>query len=1258
MSAIRLGILAGLALGGGLPAAGGAAEGGWARRAVGDNGVIRLRDYGYRDWGGELVHYRVDTGRFRPGQLVLLGPDGKAVPFQVRRGVLSFVARLAKGKSVAYRLQACEKDRSRENSSLTVRTAGEAVEIANAHFALRLPRPGKKAFSPPAPAGTVPPPILAWRQAGFGWVGSARLVTARRVASVRRAIVEEGPASVVYEARYRFAPRGEYLWRVRVGDALPAAIVTEEFDFAEITDGRDWLLLGLGANWKPERIGYVEAGKLKLQPAAELIRAKAREQNAAVANVSPFIPPRPAPPREGLVLLGKITPTGAWGPWGSLELRGAKRAGAEGEAGSIAVCPWHVGVWRRTMSLTAWHDPGGGGVQVALPISVRASRWYLDLADDQSPFSTHEHDPGLPASYGRREWALAFGADDIVNARIDSGYVGLDRYKDWTLDWPEDRAKATYPRAYATPAILARLRKGLDTHPEKDLLAGLYLFDGEVDSAVASARRALKAMGSTYGSPWRLFGLPGYMQTYFRTWMPYAEDALACGSLPADLRAELRRRLALWAHLYAEPDYNPRAAGVHLGNPNMPIGRTSVLALFAAMLPDHPRYTYWMEQVRTWTAYRLAINTTPGGAWFEPPTYQMYGPTRALTLAQVLVRNGGFGDLGALPYHRRVLEYNAHLTMPDPRYKGWRILPGMGNSGNTLESVWGMGVGVVEQADREQAGFFRFMHRLCSGNGRLSRGREPAYSFFYLPDVPERPRTLKTTYIPGYGVAFRAHFGSPLETAMLFRCGYNKSHWDMDDLNVILYAQGAPLSPGTGYQYYYGPATKNDGVYHNRVKPGRIDAHEPFGRVENTIQDYGFGERADYALGRVYYPREYFADGKGGMDWRRGVMFLKSAKPAGPSYFVLRDGFADAAGRPGGAGREARWHWLNLGTADRVRVGGRAFDKGKVALNKPVGEGEMPVLRGRTIELGGEYGASSWMWFARPADADVRAVMTFDYRMAPNYFHRSYGKALGVLDQADTETKTILRMSGKADEGFLYVVYPLRDGQPPPTCTSPAPGCVKVVTGEATDYVFLGDAAMSFRGEGVVFTGRAGAVRVFADRVALCMNAGSGRVGYKGCVLKGCGPFERTVARAKLKPGEQDVGGREKRIVSVDIGSGIVVRGEAPFTAALEGRTIRIRTTGRARTLVLTRPAFIHHPDLLLDGVRWMAGWTDYPGSNWGRWERSNLMCVSTLDGEHELVIREMVYPQPWRRQFVPALVPGRAAGGGGPGRAGQGAAR
>jgi hypothetical protein len=52
--------------------------------AVPGDGVIRLTDYGHKGWGPEVLHYRVDTSRFHPGEPVLLNGEGKAVPFQIK----------------------------------------------------------------------------------------------------------------------------------------------------------------------------------------------------------------------------------------------------------------------------------------------------------------------------------------------------------------------------------------------------------------------------------------------------------------------------------------------------------------------------------------------------------------------------------------------------------------------------------------------------------------------------------------------------------------------------------------------------------------------------------------------------------------------------------------------------------------------------------------------------------------------------------------------------------------------------------------------------------------------------------------------------------------------------------------------------------------------------------------------------------------------------------------------------------------------
>jgi hypothetical protein len=66
-----------------------------------------------------------------------------------------------------------------------------------------------------------------------------------------------------------------------------------------------------------------------------------------------------------------------------------------------------------------------------------------------------------------------------------------------------------------------------------------------------------------------------------------------------------------------------------------------------------------------------------------------YAPAGALNIAQNVLRHRGIADLTANGITRRNLEYMANLTVPDLRFGGARIIPGMGNSSNDPASGWG-----------------------------------------------------------------------------------------------------------------------------------------------------------------------------------------------------------------------------------------------------------------------------------------------------------------------------------------------------------------------------------------------------------------------------------------------------------------------------------------------------------------------------------------------------------------------------------------
>lgn len=1212
-----------------LTAAPAAAEYPYRRAAVPANGKLTLTDYDRRDWGPELVHYTLDTKTFVPGKLVLLGPDGKAVPFQIEDDVLAFVASLPQGKSVTYTLQESDTDRSSENLTVSVtkaeKHASADILLGNEFLTLRLPNPegeyDKTLGQDP------PPPFVAWQANDGPRCGGARWATKRQFATTRFSVAHAGPAYIEYEARYTLAPKGEYVMRIRVAGGMPLVMVTEEFDMGETTQGEDLLLLDLGKGWQPKSITGVfypgEQLACKVRPSllAEMVTQK-KSTKAAPAPVGgvgqePAIP-LPEPDLLKLFYIGAGAQT--QGASGGIQLWDGD-AKIPGAGNNVALVSLHSGSWRRTMALPVWFKDGTG-VSVGLHLSVRPIRWCFEVTDDFSPFSTHEHDDGLSRTYGRREWGLYFGTE-FETAQPRFGHIGLDSYKDWVVDWPQGpAAKGAYPGSFFKKEHVQRLRKNLDQSPAADVLRNRYLISGKTEDAVRNAQTVLaklKKPESPYiERDFWLWGQANYRKSQLLIFVNEAEDALACPELPAELRQELRRWLALYAYICSSPDWNPRGAGVHHGNNNMPINRTLALAYFAGLLPDHPCYAYWMQCVKIFTEFKLTSQFSPGGEALECPTYSTYAPAGALNIAQNVLRHRGIADLTANGITRRNLEYMANLTVPDPRFGGARIIPGMGNSSNDQDSIWGVSVATFLDQDPAFAGWCKAMFKAAGAKfADISTGVTfIGHPMYYLPDVKESPLKYETVFMPAYGVVFRAHGGTPDETALLFRAGSNSGHWDPDPLNVILYGKGAPLSPGTGYQYYGGGGTANGAAYHNRVRVGEHNRAELFGRVDVTIADYGLGPSADYAVADRYLPPQMFADGKGEMSWRRHVLFLKSDKPAGPSYFVLRDTF------PGGEARRKWWTWLNLELPDKVSVDGKVFEKDKVPVEKVIPEADMPTQRGQTLEMATDFGAGTWFRFGEPYDVRVRGIMRYP---------ASHGAA---------ETKTIVEVMAGAGQDYFYAVFPKKTGEPPPVaCEKVADGVFKITTSEATDYAFIADQPISFDKDDIVFSGKAGAVRVFADRVALCLNSGTGRVGYKGMVLEGHGPLEKVIPLKRLKPGVTKLtDGYEKKIVSVDLGQGVTVRGEAPFEAKLDGQTIRIKTQGRARMLHVTQPPFIIRPQFWIDGKETMASWTDYPASGWGSYQNTWLMALTAPAGEHELVVKDFRFPPVWARPFTPLI--------------------
>ena len=251
---------------------------------------------------------------------------------------------------------------------------------------------------------------------------------------------------------------------------------------------------------------------------------------------------------------------------------------------------------------------------MALPLSVRWSRWSLEVTDDHSPFSTHEHDPGLR----RQLRPPLLGA---VHRREPAGRVGTLRvHRPGPLQGLGRRLCGRTRRRPCIPEFLAHRESPtrptvLGQHPDAEFLKKWYLFSGQTADAVAHAQRVIDGLKKPYGeNNFFLVGLSNYRKSQFLAFVDLAEDALACPQLPTqEVQQELRRLLALYANVLSDPDLNPHGAGVHLGNNNMTINRTLALSYFAGLLPDHPRYAYWMEAIRDFVQYKFSTEMSVDG---------------------------------------------------------------------------------------------------------------------------------------------------------------------------------------------------------------------------------------------------------------------------------------------------------------------------------------------------------------------------------------------------------------------------------------------------------------------------------------------------------------------------------------------------------------------------------------------------------------------------------------------------------------------
>ncbi len=1097
---------------------------------------LTIVDYTGRGFAPDLVTYTLDgAAAARAAVLRVTGPEGQPLGLQVTPAgqdgtpaTVSFVASVPANGRVTYTLKDAGASTA-PATSLALKPAGDALELTTALLGVRLPTPTDKTFATPVAWSALPAPIQAFRS-GDGWLGGSRIVSDRKVKRFRVQVTAKGPVFAEVQCRYDLENGGHYQAAIRVIEGVPLAKVTEEYDAGELGANDLWEL-DLGKGWSPDRLevnrfdlgGF---GTPKLMTLDELRRSRAA-------------PGTPGFSGE-VVLAGQpdlaILPSYYWKNNGTSYLgllAGDAQQQNPTNSMRVGFVPLHKGAWRMTNPCEVFAD--GPAIRVQLPLCARYNTWPRDGASQTSPFSIGQHDPALPRTVGRRTWGLLLAplapgwrptdgkATDLTLARIWYGIVGLDRYKDYVLDWPD--AKTVYPRVFQTADDMARMRARLDQLPatERQALQSTWVYSHDATIAARELTAFYEAMEPKIKDFFSSVGIGHHDMWGQAQW--WADDLLAWPDLPAADRRKVRALLALMAYNFTEPDVTSAGIGDHTGNPNMSTSRGMSAANFAALLPDHPMHAAWARYLSEFAEYKISEYMAPGGGWLEFSSYHQHGFYAFARGFMGHVASGAANQDRLFSYLREDMDYWMNLLTPlDSRF-GIRMTPGGANGCPIALGYYGEWISAAALKDPSFAAELRWA---WDQNGHAFVGQSFGGPIVGLdrPWIAPRDPQLASRNFPGVGLVFRAHPG-PDETYLHLRSGFCWSHWGADQGHFTLLSKGATLVPYQPYQYY-SPKNKTDNQY-NTIRFGHPENTYAYSWPDSAIIDCAFGPTVDYAWASAGYPAWYVhphrAPGFGdplklteGLDqkegefyWHRQFMFLKGRTGQSPNYFVVRDTMPplassrlreDATARqtgPAGEGQLASWLTLNLpGRKGDVRQEG-----GHIALST-----EWPV------------GLDFIFASDKPAPAELGEI-----DLPCGFGHIKPEATLapprGSRNWVDNKERIVsVRLAQAPGQEYFWLMYPRGPQEALPAATRLAPGVMKVVTGESTDYVFVSPSHLNYAGEEVVFSGGVGAVRLGKDgSVTLAMNGGSGKVGYKGRVLEGAAPFERTFKPGELKAG-------------------------------------------------------------------------------------------------------------------------------------------
>lgn len=965
-----------------------------------------LREHLGYDWRHERVTFPLSAADAAPAKAgkPLVGPDGKATPYQVVKGEggeprICFQADLPAYGTAAFTFgQAAAAP-----TDLKVEEAADLITITNGLVGVRIRRT--------LDAGAAP--IAGVRLAKSGWTGGSTLAGTPAVARYEAKVLAKGPVFAEVQCTTEFADGGRWTMWFIVEAAEPVVLVSESFDAPG--GGTMSVLLGGG--------GFKPANMLYRNP--DVTNAQVTTQPVGGFFMEPWLHWNNPGRGTWLAVHESATPPPAKPKPGEPPPENEPQPPPAGDMLVLAL-----------LKPSVWVDPAWAGKapRVAGHLNV-APRDGVLAAD-------------FPLAGGRREWLL--GALDqapslaLVGKRaappphklvIKHGDFPLDRVKDFVLEWKGDHEN--HPRLYVKKADIPALRERVKSDP-KELARwsgqqpiDKYFLDGPVKEFIATGDvklgKLMAAKAEEYlqqVTDWYLKqddkltpGAAPHMQSMIFTVVNLIDPVLGSEVYTPEARQKVLARLAFAGYVVSTPDYWSPERG-YSGFANM----TSVVAMYrtalGCMLPSHPQAKGWAEQGLNQLTWQLTAWSDEDGGWVEAPHYAMVSFDH-LIAGFIMAANAGFSDRLYDPRMRKVLEWFALISTPrDARTGGWRHQPPIGNTyPGEPNGIYGVAAALWKDKDPDFAAKMQWLFEEHGSYPGLGSGWNfpTMLGYRFLMNAsgvkPKPAADFGSALFRRTGAVLRNRMDADRETYLHLIAGSNHEHYDIDSGSIVLYGKGRVLCDDWGYHGRHG-ANWHSMVTGPAAGGGmNVESFTPAPALDVVVASNG--------------------------SWERRIGMSKDADPLGPNFFVVRDTLT-------GSGPAVWRLWLATGISAGPDKQMPAADAAKSASGAAPG----------TVALT-DFGATLSGIEDVDLDIFVHEPAKLGLKLEPAKLRHNTGNWMGqIMPIEQSQTALFGTLTGPGT--VTAVLYPRLKTEPVPQVAFSADGRIaEVRSKQGVDYVFL-----------------------------------------------------------------------------------------------------------------------------------------------------------------------------------------------------------